>query len=298
MNLRTVFSVVLLVATIAVPGVAAERIKPTVYTYKTVDDRSLELEVFAQPVDGEAKRPAIVLFHGGGWAQGGTGQFRLHAEYLALRGMVAITPAYRLYGQGETRIIDCIADAKSAMRWVRANADQLGIDPNRIISGGGSAGGHLAACTAVIDEFDDPSDDRTVSARPAALVLFNPVLALTPHDGDDDFNPNWIAKRAGVDLQRISPADHVDDQTPPTIMFFGSEDPFLPGARVFERHMRKHDRRSELLVWEGKRHGFFNAGRDEHRNLIETLEATDRFLVSLGYLEGEPTIRVWPPVNR
>ena len=89
----------------------------------------------------------------------------------------------------------CCADAKSALRYVRAHATELGIDPQRIAAAGGSAGGHLAAFTALVDGLDDPQDDLAVSCKPNALVLFNPVF----NNGPDQ----WGHGRVGDRLQGI-----------------------------------------------------------------------------------------------
>src|SRR5207244_268255 len=109
------------------------------------------------------------------WTNGSVKQFEPQAEYLATRGMVAIRADYRIKSKHEVTPVECVEDAHAAMRWVRKNAGMLGIDPNRIVASGGSAGGHLAACTA------DPDPRRgsthyAVSSRPNALLLFNPVL--------------------------------------------------------------------------------------------------------------------------
>ena len=153
-----------------------------VETYKTVGDTKLKLYIFAPAA--ASNTPAIVFFFGGAWIMGSPQQFEDQCRHYAERGMVAITADYRVGSRQHVKPVQCVADARSAIRWVRANAAKLGIDPNRIAAGGGSAGGHLAACTALITEFDEPNEDKNISATPNALVLFNPGLVLAPLDGN------------------------------------------------------------------------------------------------------------------
>ena len=137
--------------------------------YKTIGDTRLELFLFTleghQPTD---HRPAIVFFFGGGWNNGTPKQFEPHCRMLAAQGMVAITADYRVASRHQVKVVDCVRDAKSAVRWVRQNAQRLGIDPQRIAAGGGSAGGHLAAATATLPEFDEPTEDAKISSRPCS----------------------------------------------------------------------------------------------------------------------------------
>ena len=100
--------------------------------------------------------------------------------------MVAMAAEYRVYSRHKARVVDCVADAKSAIRWVRKNADRLGIDPDRIASGGGSAGGHLAAAVGTLEEFDEPDEDSSISSCPNAMLLFNPALDLTAEGFNSD----------------------------------------------------------------------------------------------------------------
>ena len=125
-----------------------------------------------------ATLPAIVFSFGGGWRNGTPAQFVEQYKCLASRGMVAITADYRVKSRQNVTPLECIADAKSAIRWVRRNANDLGIDANRIAAGGGSAGGRLAAALATVNDFDDKSDDVKISAVADALVLFNPALGV------------------------------------------------------------------------------------------------------------------------
>src|SRR5581483_8649076 len=99
-----------------------------VRTYKTASDTELKLYVF-NPPDHKASdhRPGIVFFFGGGWQNGSPIQFHHQCRYLASRGMVAITADYRVASRQQVKPVDCVRDAKSAIRWVRAHADELGI---------------------------------------------------------------------------------------------------------------------------------------------------------------------------
>ena len=201
---------------------------------------------------------------------------------------------YRVSSRHGTKAIQCVADAKSAIRWVRSNASELGVDQHRLVAGGGSAGGHLAACTGVVSGMEEPGEDTSVSSRPDALVLFNPPLALAPIESKHPLGERAtkIEERVGGDPQKISPYHHVQAGQPPAIIFFGTEDDLLQGAKLFQRASQRAGNRCELLTWDGARHGFFNYGRDRNKPFAETVREADLFLASLGYLEGDPTIVV------
>ncbi|WP_415910099.1 alpha/beta hydrolase [Oleiharenicola sp. Vm1] len=258
--------------------------------YKTVGPTSLALHVFEPASGPRANRPAIVFFFGGGWANGSPAQFEPQCRYLASRGMVAITADYRVASRHQAKVADCVADAKSALRYVRAHADRLGIDPHRIAAGGGSAGGHLAAATATVPGFDGPDEDTKVSAVPDALVLFNPVLVLAemPELGLVGFGTRLSADRIGTAPKNLSPAHHVRRGLPPTIVFHGKADTTVPyaTAEAFTRLMRDAGNRCELVGYEGKEHGFFNHDRGEGSAYKDTLARADAFLVSLGWLKA------------
>jgi len=262
--------------------------------YKKIGDTHLRMYIF-EPKDHQAsdRRAAIVFFFGGGWKSGSPKQFEHQCRYLASRGMVAITADYRVRSRHDVLVPQCIADAKSAIRWVRSHARRLGIAPERIAAAGGSAGGHLAAATGLIQDGDEPHEDQGVSSVPNALVLFNPAAALASFDGAQPLAPQQLRslrERLGDDPERVSPAHHVRAGAPPTIIFFGTDDRLLAGARYMQRRLRAVGSRCELQTWKGLPHGFFNWGRYENKPFVETMRATDRFLASLGYLQGAPTI--------
>jgi acetyl esterase/lipase len=254
-----------------------------VETYKTAGDTRLQLHIFGPPAPQNA--PAIVFFFGGGWTSGSPQQFEAQCRHFASRGMVAITADYRVKSRHGVNPTQCLADARSAMRWVRSHAASLGIDPARIAAGGGSAGGHLAACTAFISAFDEPGEDPQVSAAPNALVLFNPALVLAPLDGlKIDGNEARVSEeRMGTQAVNISPAHHVTAPAPPAIIFHGKADTTVPfaTAEAFVKIMKEKGTRCELAAFDGQPHGFFN--REPFRS--QTIDAADTFLVSLGWLK-------------
>lgn len=262
--------------------------EPISHVYKKAGERELKLTI-VNPPDWKAsdQRPAMVFFHGGGWVGGKPTQFTEHSDYLATRGLVCIQVEYRLIKKGDKGPpIDCVHDAKSAMRWVRGHAAELGIDPQRIGAGGGSAGGHLAAFVGMVEGLDDPQDDLKISPKANALALFNPVFDNGPDQG-------WGNERVKDEYKAYSPAHNITADDPPAIIFLGTNDKLIPVAVVerFKANMEKAGVRCEAVFYEGQGHGFFNAGKGGPRYFYETLLATDKFLTSLGWLKGEPTLK-------
>ncbi len=261
------------------PQMAGARVE----VYKTVGDTKLNLYIFSPPAPKQA--PAIVFFFGGGWKSGSPQQFETQCRYLAERGMVAITADYRVESRHGVKPTQCVADARSAIRWVRSHADRLGVDSKRIAAGGGSAGGHLAASTAFLVDFDEPREDKAVSAVPDALVLFNPALVLAPIEGFDaaGFGTKVPEERLGTKPENLSPAHHITRNGPPTIIFHGREDTTVPfaSAEAFAARMKTLGNRCELRGFDGQKHGFFNGSGFREQTLAEA----DKFFISLGWLK-------------
>lgn len=267
--------------------------------YKTVGDVSLKLWLFDPPGHvASDRRPAIVFFFGGGWIGGTPSQFEQQCRYLAEQGMVAITADYRVSSRHETLAIKCVEDGKSAIRWVRLNAKRLGIDPNRIVAAGGSAGGHVAACTGIVPGLDNANESIDVSSVPNALALFNPAMMLAPLEGIE-FNNSRLAgikNRTGIDPRRISPIHHIRADLPPTIIFHGDQDKMVPyeSVRLYTKLANNDGNRCELATFDDYGHGFFNPGREGNPGepYRLTLRQLHQFLKSLGYLDNDPAIAV------
>lgn len=261
--------------------------------YRRIDGVDLRAWVFEPDKPVNKPRPAVVFYFGGGWRRGTPRQFLPHSQYLARRGMVAVCADYRVSERHGTSPQDAVQDAKAAIRWVRSSAERLAVDPQRIVAAGGSAGGHLAAATALVPGFD-PDPNSPVSSAPNALVLFNPAVILAPPEEPGLLSEEKlrdISERCQGRPKEISPYHHVRPGLPPSIIFHGTNDTAVPHATVvaFRDRMKSAGNRCELVSFPGESHGFFNFGRRspqsrENESYHRTTALMDTFLVSLGYL--------------
>lgn len=251
-----------------------------VIVYKKIAGRELELRLFLP--EGWAatdRRPCFHIIHGGGWA--GMDPSRMYpfaADFAKRHGMVGISVPYRLYKPGSTTVFDCVKDARSSVRYVRAHATELGIDPEKIVVSGASAGGHLAAATALFDEVNEDSDDLAVSCRPDALILLFPVI--------DTSKEGYGYEKIGERWQELSPVRHVRSGLPPTLTFHGTGDTVTPfaGAEAFHDAMLAAGNRSELDINEGGVHGYLMR---EESLYEDTIKKSADFLRSLNILSPD-----------
>ena len=247
--------------------------------YKKIDSTKLFLELYYPDNMVKGKEyPAMIFFFGGGWIKGNREHFIHHARHFAKRGLVSILADYRTEKSNRTTPFESLKDAKSAIRFLRKNTARFGIDSGKIIAAGGSAGGHLAASSALIEGYNESSDDISISCIPNALVLFNPVI--------DNGPGGYGYERIGNEYKDFSPLHNIQKGAPPTIIFLGDKDQLVPAetAAYYKTGMERIGNRCELKIYEGKSHGFFNY---KNRDMYEaTLGQADGFLVSLGYLEN------------
>ncbi|MEO2022225.1 MAG: alpha/beta hydrolase [Pirellulaceae bacterium] len=251
--------------------------------YKKVGDISLNLWFFYPKGHATTdKRPAIVFFFGGGWNGGTPTQFTSQSQYLASRGMICIVADYRVKSRHQTSPFECVQDGKSAVRWIRSHAAEHGIDPDRLAAGGGSAGGHVAAATATVPGLDEKGEDLSVSCRPNALVLFNPVY----DNGPQGYGFDRVGKEKRY--REISPIDNIRQGTPPAIVFLGDKDNLIPvaTARRYQKLMQDVGSQSVLHIYPGQGHGFFNIRKGGQEIFDQIMVQTDAFLTDLGYLEA------------
>ncbi|MBT3191974.1 MAG: alpha/beta hydrolase [Verrucomicrobia bacterium] len=262
-------------ATVAQPHTYAGKQPDTMWTYKQVDGKELQLHVFLPPDYAEDKRfPAVVVFHGGSWNGGDPSWHYPDCAYWSSRGMIAAAVSYRLRTRDKIQVpLECVKDAKSAIRFLRKNNERLKVEPDHIVAAGGSAGGQLAAATAMITakEVNDDSYDLAISCVPNAVVGYNPWLRCQPE---------------------LNPADNVVPDLPPTICFLGSKDPLpVPELGAFHEKMLAAGNASEFYVGIGAGHGFCNGRNPQNPYFYWSIELVDRFLTKHGILTGEPNIQ-------
>lgn len=251
-------------------------------SYMTIGGKSYDALIYRPPGwRASDKRPAIVLFFGGGWRQGTPWQFAPHAAHFQKEGYVVVLPNFRVKDRDNSTLVDSTRDARSALRWVKGHAGELGIDPAKVIAGGGSAGGHLAAASPVVDLNND-GDDLSIDPAPAALLLFNPAANLGAL-----FDPTKpIPERIGVtpeQLKRADPAAHIGADYPPCIIFHGTGDTTVPYPSIvaFVAKVDEAGGDCELVPFEGREHGFFNFARSQE-DWEKTLRLADAFLAARG----------------
>jgi acetyl esterase len=258
-------------------------------TYKTVGETKLPAYIWQPDPDKEPPYPksVIAFFFSSGWDNGQVSQFAPHCVYFAARGMVAVAFDYRVSARHQTSPVESMADARSAMRWLRLNASELGINPGKIVGAGGSGGAHIIASAAMLKNFDEAGEDQAISCAPNALALFNPILDTSKKGfGFDRFPDPEMAKRANLAVA-YAPG------LPPSVIFHGTHDRVVPyeASVDFAKRMKKKKNVCELMTYEGQGHGFFNfnVSFDMYQS---TLNVLDDFLVGQGFIEADPEGRI------
>ena len=250
--------------------------------YKIIDTSKLKVDIFyTNQSFARENNTAIVFFHGGGWAYGTPSEFFTTCERYAKMGIITFSVDYRLsIDNGITPSktispIESVMDAKSAMRWVRKNAEKFHIDKNKIVASGQSAGGHLALCTAMIDDYNEKSDDLSISCSPKALLLFSACV-----DAVEGWCDHLLGDRR-TKIWSISPFHNVRKGLPPMIEFHGVDDEQVPKWTVqfFESEMKDKGNYFEQHMFEGRKH-YLGDGNPKYSRYYddEILKIADDFL--------------------
>lgn len=256
--------------------------------YRTAGERVLKLHMFRPAATNQASpSPAILFFFGGGWNGGSPTQFYPQSEYFAKLGVVAICVEYRTYTSDATPPIVALLDAKAAMRYVRSHAEDLKIDPKRIVASGASAGGQLAAALAVAHRIEDWDVDLSISTRPDALILYNAVIDNSPE--------GFAYSRVESYWEAFSPLHNIGNNHPPAIFFLGTDDQHIPVrmAEAYKDAVEANGSRMDLHLYEGASHGFFN----KFRSLPyyeDTTRKAHAFLYELGFVAVAPPQQLMP----
>jgi acetyl esterase len=250
----------------------------TQWIYKTIPGKELKMDVFLPTgyAEAEEKFPTIVIFHGGSWAAGESNWHWPDCTYWSKRGMVAVSVDYRLKNRDQVQVpLECVKDAKSAIRFLRFNADRLKIDPSRIVAMGDSAGGQLAAATATLTDSktNDDAYDLSISCVPQVVVLTCPWFKTVPD---------------------LCPPKHLREGSPPFITFAGGSDTAIPVAEMIEFHelLKEKDIVSELYIGNQGKHGFCNGRNPYNRFFYWSINLADQFLVKYGILDGPSRVSI------
>ncbi|MFW6146247.1 MAG: alpha/beta hydrolase [Planctomycetota bacterium] len=266
--------------------------EPEIRLFKTTPQGPLRAHIFA-PASGRA-RCAVVFFVCGAWDHFHAPRHYPRSVYFRSRGALAVVAEVRTVAHHGTTAGECVIDGKSAVRWVRRQAGAFGVPADRVVTYGGSAAGHVALCTAMIEGAEDPADDRTVSGAPNLVGAANPGVLpeVGPHNRDHPRVRARLEKFADVAQHNaLSPLRAVRSGLPPVLMLHGDSDTITPLAdsQRFADAMTAAGNECRLIVYPGEQHGF-SAYNDRSPRFVDTVRELDRFLVEHGFLIGEPTI--------
>lgn len=258
----------------AIPEPLAVKVERNVH-YDTLDDQKLLLDV-AMPKDG-GPHPCVVLFHGGAWRGGSRKDLSVGdkdrngkitpslIEEVAARGYVAVAPSYRL--APKFQFPAQIQDARSAVRYLRANAKNYGIDRDRIAAAGFSAGGHLALLLGLAEKVDgwDAGANLDQSSRVQCVVdFFGPadlsLYAVSPAVEDAYMVPVFgkACKTDAEIYKKASPVTYVSKTAPPVLIFHGTFDFIVPiiHSETLQKKLKDAGATAELITVNGEGHGW------------------------------------------
>ncbi len=222
--------------------------------------RELLADVY-HPPQQEPGKPGVLLIHGGGWAQGDRNQLRGYGILLGRRGYVCVACEYRL--SGEAKWPAQIHDVKTALRWMRAHAGELGMDPDKIAVSGNSAGGHLSlmvGATPNVPEFEGDGGNAGVDTGVAAVMaIYAPALLGAPGVALSDVVAALLGRDASDDVVRAaSPLTYARRDFPPTLLIHGGKDELVPDDASLQMYtaLRNAGAMAELHVYAGAPHAF------------------------------------------
>ncbi len=264
--------------------------------YKKISDTvEMHLNIYT-PINHLTNPPtaAIIYFFGGAFLHGSPGQYEEHCKYFSDRGIVAISADYRVISRNKGNALNCIYDAKTAVRYVREHAKELNIDPNKIVVAGGSAGAMLALECAINDpKWQDPGDNASVSCVPDLMILLNPVVNSMEHQFRiEKFKDDEKAPASESHAGEINPLTNIRSGMPPVIVFHGTADK-ISAYKFVEQYKNDYEKAGneiELHTYKGQKHGFTGIKFKDGKYYRDALKLSDEFLIKHGFLTGVPKV--------
>ncbi len=294
LKLPNLLQQVTMAALLAISVTAKAESAVKVYTYVGIDGNEHRIQAHFptnhKPTD---KRPCFIFFHGGGWKSGDLKQGQVLCDYLAERGIVAVTANYSMHrrtekgkldlgnpdkinsgpalADGESRKRICVIDGKTVVRWVKQNASTLGVNPEKLIVSGASAGAHIGVLQMMDDKFNNPADPKHIDTKVQAFVLLAAAFTLPERDKKPEVNV----------------FQHVKKPFPPTLIIVGETDRWAIPTRELARQLNDQPG-NEIEFWMAPDmgHMFMRSGNW----YTPTKLLIDRFLREHKFLTGTPTL--------
>ncbi|MHC4442507.1 MAG: alpha/beta hydrolase fold domain-containing protein [Planctomycetota bacterium] len=261
--------------------------------YGSVNGRNLTVNIFTPKKTPLTPRPALVSLHGGSWKGGGPSQFHFHSSYLTAKyGFFCMCVDYRL--SGEAKFPAALQDAKCAIRWIRAHALELNIDPERIAIVGGSAGGHLSsmvATTAGVPQYEGDGGNPGFPSHVNLAILFNGEFDMWDLVKKESLLGPMKQFMGGTHQEipekydELSSVKRIHKDCPPTLLLHGTKDGCVSHQQsiAFAKRLKEVGVHAEVEIYKDKPHAWFN--REPDRTIC--LKRMEKFLVEQFKLKGD-----------
>jgi pectinesterase len=257
----------------------------------TVNRKNILMDIYYREAQPSTGRPAVIFLHGGGFCSGDKKQFQVQAAYLALRyNIFAVSLNYRLNSEGV--FPTALQDVKCAVRWVRSVGPRYHVNPDQIVLLGGSPGGNLAAlaaCTPEITEYEGTGGYHEYASKVNLAIIFNGILDFCDFIKTAPDEYESIKQYLGGSMEEIpevysmaSPLMRVTKRAAPMLFLHGRNDTVIPWRKSLQMHRKLlvNGIPSEIEIFEGKGHGWFNQLPDA----VDALKPVERFLHKNCYL--------------
>jgi acetyl esterase/lipase len=228
--------------------------------YAKINDRELHLDAYYG--NASAKKPTLVILHGGGWKSGNKSQMETFAQEMASKGFSCFTIEYRL--SPEAKYPAAIFDVKKAIRYIKINANRFNVDSTKIAILGCSSGGQMAALIGTTNNnslFEEKDTRHKISSTVQAIIDIDGILAFKhPESEEGAVAGLWLGgsyEEKPEIWKEASALSHTDNHTPPTLFINSSKDRFHAGRDDMIAILNQHKIYNEVKTIENSPHSFW-----------------------------------------